>query len=297
MKIIVAVDQKPYSAHAVDEVAKLAANTWANVTLLGVQAKMPSKNESPAGLSSGFTLDDPLPSALQGYRERFLRHFEGEECPYIQREFGYELIELRKGIWEELYVSKSARKDLRTRIRIGNLVKEILAESREEQSDLIVMGCDRAKGCAWEGGTSLPQKVVGDATCSVLVVKEEKEVKRIVCCLDHDKVSQQSLEMINQLVTLYKAGLEIVGLTEGEALRGKVEKKMGAILRYYTARRIKPLIEVVEVSALGTFISQEAQWGLMALWMGKKSILEKVFPRGKVNRLVKESESSVLILR
>jgi K+-sensing histidine kinase KdpD len=37
MRILVAVDQHPYSAHVVKDVAKLAGNTWADVTLLGVK--------------------------------------------------------------------------------------------------------------------------------------------------------------------------------------------------------------------------------------------------------------------
>jgi len=110
-------------------------------------------------------------------------------------------------------------------------------------------------------------------------------------------VSQQSLEMINQLVTLHNAKLEIVGLTEGDELKIEVERKMDAILQYYTTRGLEPLIEIVELSSLDAFISQEAKWGLMALWMGKKSILEKVFPRRKVSKLIQGSESSVLILR
>ena len=40
MRILVAVDQHPYSAHVVKDVAKLAGNTWANVTLLGVGPKV-----------------------------------------------------------------------------------------------------------------------------------------------------------------------------------------------------------------------------------------------------------------
>ncbi|MCJ7685937.1 MAG: hypothetical protein MUO68_16775 [Desulfobacteraceae bacterium] len=65
-------------------------------------------------------------------------------------------------------------------------------------------------------------------------MKEEKKGDKIVCYLDHDLVSQQSLEMINQLVTLHKAELEIIDLTRGEGLKAEVEKKMDAILRYYT---------------------------------------------------------------
>jgi hypothetical protein len=72
---------------------------------------------------------------------------------------------------------------------------------------------------------------------------------------------------------------------------------MDNILRYYLARNIEPWIQVLELSALDSFIAQEAQRGLMALWMGKKSILEKAFPKAKVNKLIKVSASSVLILR
>jgi hypothetical protein len=238
-----------------------------------------------------------LPGAISSYRETFLKYFKEDECPYIQREFGYELIERKKGVWDELYVAKSARKELKVRIRLGNPVKGILAEAQEEEIDLIVLGCDNSHGCEWEGLSGIPQKVVNDATCSVLVAKKKKKVDKIVCCLDHDLVSQQSLEMINQLVTLHKAKLEIVGLTEGKELKGEVEQKMEAILKYYTARDIEPWIEIVELASLDAFISQEAKWGLMALWMGKKSMLEKVFPKGKVGKLIKGSESSVLILR
>jgi hypothetical protein len=36
---------------------------------------------------------------------------------------------------------------------------------------------------------------------------------------------------------------------------------------------------------------------MMALWMGEHSLLSKMFPRGKVDKLIRASESSVLLLR
>jgi len=293
MQILVAIDENPYSAHAVREVARMAANTWANVTLLGVRTKVASSERA----SRNWTTRHPLPAALRAYREMFLKYFKEEECPYLQQDFGYEIVEMRKGVWEDLYVAKSAKKNLVIRIRMGNPGKAILAEVQEEESDVVVLGCDHRKNCAWEGVGNLPQKIASGAPCSVLVVKQENKVDKIVCCLDHDRVSQQSLEMINQLVTLHKAKLVIIGLTDGEALKARVEKKMDAILRYYRDRGLEPLIEVVELPLLETFISHKARGGLMALWMGKKSILEKVLPRGKVENLIKGIESSVLILR
>ena len=287
MRILVAVDKNSYSAHIVGEAAKLAANTWADISILGIRSKTASKGRDVK------TLTDKLFT----YRENFLDHFAEEECPYSRHKFSKELVEVRKGVWEETGVSKGSKKNLRLRLRTGDPAKEIIAEAYEQESDLIVLGCDSANGCAWEDAVSVPQKVANDAACSVLVVKKEEKVKRIVCCLDHDRTTQESLEMINQMVTLYGARLTIVGLTENESLKPDVEKKLDNILRYYLDRNIEPWIELVEFSSLDSYIAREAQRRLMALWMGKKSILEKLLSKSKVNKLIKGSESSVLILR
>jgi nucleotide-binding universal stress UspA family protein len=293
MRILLAVDQKPYSAHAVDDVAKLAGNTWADVTLLGVGPKATEIDRS----TSRAEINHPLAKKLRNYRRNFLDHFEKEESPYEKRSCNYEFVEVRKGIWEELYVCRGGRKDLKIVLRPGNPVKEILAQSYEDDSDLIAMGCHKKGDCQWEGTINLPQKVANNASCSVLVIKEEKQIRKIVCCLDQENISQKSIEMINQMVTLYQTELEIVGLTDGTELKPKVAKNLDAILKYYNSRQIKALIKLVPTASLESFISQEAKRSMMALWMGGQSILAKMFPRGKVDKLIQGSESSVLLLR
>ena len=294
MRILIAVDKNSYSAHIVGEAAKLAANTWADISILGIQSKTASRGRDH---TTGADPVKSLADTLFAYRENFLDHFAEEDCPYARHEFNKELAEVAKGIWEETGAPNDAKKNLRVRLRKGSPVKEILAEANEEESDLIVLGCDSTNGCAWEDAVSAPQKVANDAACSVLVVKKEEKVQRIVCCLDHDRTTQESLEMINQMVTLYGAELTIVGLTENDVLKADVEKKLDNILRYYLARNIEPWIELVDISSLDSYIAQGNRSRLMALWMGKKSIIEKVLPRRKVNKLIKGSRSSVLILR
>jgi nucleotide-binding universal stress UspA family protein len=293
MRILVAVDQHPYSAHAVNDVAKLAGNTWADVTLLGVGPKAAELSRS----SNRTEIKHPLTKKLRNYRRNFLDHFEKEESPYEKRSCNYEFVEVKKGIWEELYICRGARKDLKIVLRSGNPVKEILAQSYEDDSDLIAMGCYKKGDCQWEGAINLPQKVANNAICSVLVIKEEKQIRKIVCCLDQENISQKSIEMINQMVTLYQTELEIVGLTDGTTLKPMVEKNLDAILKYYNARQIKAWIKLVDTTSLESFISQEARRSMMALWMGGQSILTKMFPRGKVDKLIQGSESSVLLLR
>jgi nucleotide-binding universal stress UspA family protein len=297
MKILAAVDQNPYSICAVEEVARLARNTLANVTLLGVVSRKEARGDQTGHKVTSWRSAHPLVKALRQYRETFLSFFGDEDSPYINREFDYELIEISKGVWQELCVCRSARKSLKVRTRVGDSVKQILTESVEDESDLVVVGCSEERLCNWEGDLRVPERIATDAACSVLVVKEEKDIKKIVCCLDQDTTSQQSLEMINQMVSIHRADLEVVGISEGEGLKSEVERKMSSILKYYIDRQINPYIKVVPVSHLESFISEEAGQGLMALWMGKKSVLESVFPRSKVNRLIKASRSSVLILR
>jgi len=297
MRILVAVDQNPYSAYAVRQVAGLAMNTWADITLLGLQPKKRAGARRSASVSGRRKIDPTFAQVMSAYRDSFLSHFQDAASPYTQLKFEYELLQTEANRWQEFCVGRSSRKDFKVSVRQGNPAKEILAEARQDGSDLIVLGCERGQACFWEEWGNVPQKVALSAACAVWVIKKEKDIRKILCCLDHDRVSQESLEMISQTVTLHGAELEIVGLTEGESLPKNIERKLDTILKYYTAQKITPWIELVKISSLEAFISQEGRWGLLALWMGEKSILQKAFSRKTVDRLIKAGESSVLILR
>jgi len=294
MQILVAVDQHPYSNQAVDEAARLAANTWAHVSLMGVR----QNGGPPAAKSLDHAVNDAtMTDMLFEQRKRFLSHFDPNACPYLQA--GATVGPSEAGIWENEISADSfaSAKTLTIQLRVGNTGKEILAEAREAESDLIVMGCDSTCGCGWAQDGDLPRKISMDAPCCVLVVKHKANVKRILCCLDHDHVSQASLEMLNQMVTLFDAQLVIIGLADSQHLKSEVAAKMERILSYYQARNIDPWFELVDPASLDTFIASESRWGLMALWMGKSSILGKIFPRSRVDKLIRGGDASVLILR
>ena len=72
---------------------------------------------------------------------------------------------------------------------------------------------------------------------------------------------------------------------------------MANILNYYTARDINAWITLVEKNALEDFISSASRDGIMAVWMGKKSMFDKLFSQNLVEKLIGNSQSSVLILR
>ncbi len=292
MRILVAVDQNPYSEYVIRLVAALAKNTWAHVTLLGIA---PSAQELVKSLNGRAHHD--LTAAMDGYRKRFLGFFPDTDSPYGHAATGYRLVQEKKGIFNLEYSEANERKALKVRIRAGNAGREILDESSQMEADLIVIGCDAKERCQWRDDADVPGKIVKNASCSVFVVKEEKKPRMIDCCLDHDTVSQASIELINQLVTLYQVELEIIGLADAKGLSTDVDRRMASILEYYTSRNIKAWVKVVDAPSLNAFIDQASEKNLVALWMGKASFLDKIFSRQRLGHLVETAESSVLILR
>lgn len=139
--------------------------------------------------------------------------------------------------------------------------------------------------------------MAGDADCSVLLVKEEQPVTRILACLDQTHVSQSSLEILNQMVTLHGAQLEVTGLNPEGGLKKEVYTRLIEVGDYYQERNIKLTTRITEIGDFENFISQETQQDLLALWMGKKSLLQRFFPRDWVGRFVAKSQTSVMVMR
>ena len=267
MRILFAADDHSYSEDTLPQVARLGENTWADITLLGVSSQSKVMGE-----------------IVNDYQKKILRYCNPKFSPYLDTR-------------SENRDQTGIQKQIITRIRQGNPAGQILKEAGEEEYDLITIGCSIENDYAWKDAGDVPLMVARDAACSVLVMKEDKKIDKVLCCLDHDNISQKSLEMVNQMITLFNADLDIVVLSDKEDIEKKIEKKLSWLINYYSARDIFPRIKLVKLTSLEKFISRQARWGLMALWMGKKSILERIFPNNKVSRLLKANESSVLLLR
>lgn len=294
MRILFAGDEHRYSEHALKETAKLAMNTWADVTLLGLHPASALKDSGkaavwPSELSTG--------KAMKRYRELFLSSWEKGESPYERQDGTYEWLPLKNDRWEETKVMRGSRKDFRVRLRVGNPGPEILAEAREDDSDLIVLGCTKGDSCTWQGSALVPQEVVNDADCSVLLVKEEQPVTRIRACLDQGYISQESLEMINQMVTIHGARLELVGLSQNGDMNKAVYTRLIEIGDYYSDRHVDIKTHLTDVSDFERFVSDELEQDLLALWLGKKSLLSRFFSRDWVGRFVSKCQTSVLVMR
>ena len=287
MKLLLAIDDNGYSRYAVHQAARLAANTWPDVTMLAIAgdaARFADEDPGQEPASPGTRLlDRSRADFIDALGTGMDLYGTGEDAPFK-----------RNGSVVEKDVS--GRKNFALRLRHGDPAKAIVAEAKSAGSDLIVIGCGHHEG-GWGGGEDVSGKVADAADCSVFIIRENRAPSRVVCCLDHAHVSQESLELINQWVTLHGAELEVAGVLKHGDLKEDVEAKMGEVLDYYLSRDIQARVRVVDESSLESFIESGGENDLMALWLPHKSPLMRFFKKSRVASLVNHASSSILILR
>ena len=282
MKILVALDTKDYSRKILKNVTRLAENTLADIVFLGIQEGA----DKPA---------PSLTSALLKYQQDLYSYFAPDESPYA--DFESEQWQANgPGDW---LMTSRGMKEFTLRIRSGSVVKQTIAVAKEVESDLIILGCSSKLGCEWNGELYVPLRVAEDAPCSVLVIKQVKKANQIVSILDQSVVSQDSMELVNQLVTLHDAGLNIVGVKEKKERKEKeLEHRMVDLLKYYNDRKISAWIKLISSEDVKDYVTNSSKVAIVALWMGgKQSLLKKVFSRTMVDKLLETTRSSLLILR
>ena len=283
MKILVTLDTAEYSRNILKDVARLAKNTLADVIFLGVQE---GKRE----------LDPALAGALQKYQQSVYSYFGEDELPYGDFA-GLEWQREKSGVWT---MAARGMKRFTLRIMAGSSTpRHAVTVARESECSLVVLGCGGREGCEWRGELNVPLRIAEDAPCSVLVIKAVTRSAQIVSILDQSEVSQDSLELVNQLVTLHGAGLKIVGLTEKkEARQDRIEQRMVELLRYYNDRGVGAWVKLLHHDEIKEYVTTWSREGIVALWMGgKQSLVRRLFSQSMVDRLLETTRSSLVILR
>ena len=282
MKILIALDAKDYSKNILKDVARLAENTLADIVFLGIQEKSTAQPKQA------------LTSTLLRYQQDVYSHFSPEDLPY--GEFtSHDFQPLAKGTWA---ISTKGIKEFTLRIASGGIAKQVAATAAELECDLIILGCSGRLGCEWDGEMNVPLRVAKDAPCSVLVIKQARNAKQIVSILDQSFVSQDALEMVNQLVTLHDAGLKVIGVKEKKATKeDALESRMVELLKYYNEREINIWVKLLETDDVKEYVTNSSKEAIVALWMGKQSLISKIFFQSMVDKLLETTKSSLLILR
>jgi hypothetical protein len=99
------------------------------------------------------------------------------------------------------------------------------------------------------------------------------------------------------MATIHQAAVELIGLSQSGDIKKDVYRRLIEIGDYYEDRQIKVSTQLTDVADFESFVSHELQQDLLALWMGRKSLLDRFYPRDWVGRFVSKCQTSVLVMR
>ncbi len=186
-KIVVPYDFSDISRHSLDFAVQLAYKVGGEVTLFHVIEHPSASRMKTMGISDV----DPM------------------EVLYMKR-----LIEqTEKKMAEAIADAGNANVSIRPEIKLGNPDEELVEEVESNECDLIVMGTTGAEGLEEFFIGSFSEKVVRNASCPVVTVRNKANadiIKEIVFASDFEKVDENFVNRMLAFRDLLGARLRIV---------------------------------------------------------------------------------------
>lgn len=143
------------------------------------------------------------------------------------------------------YQNKLEGNTVRYKIREGRIYKEIIAEAKENQPYMIVIGTHGASGFEefWIGSNA--NKIVTAAPCPVFTIRTgrtiERQLKTIVMPLDSSVETRQKAPITGVMAKNFGATVHVVKAytTQVKAVRRRVDGYAEQVMKYFEENEIK----------------------------------------------------------
>ena len=224
MRILTLVSGLIEETPAISVASKLSANLFANVDLLTVVRP----EDCPDG-----RLDVSVTRTLLQARKLFIDR-SASGGPYTAPILREEAVLTKPGRYDIQPVVETGKKELRLRIRVGEPGREITNEAYEEDADLIIMNIPVA-GPREEEDAIASLKVAAEASCSVLIVKEESEVGNMIVGVENPQLRQTAREMLTQIATVFHAPVAMYPLPSDTGRSNGFSEAMGKLVKIFKA--------------------------------------------------------------
>ncbi len=227
MKILVCTDGSEQSEAAVRCAAIIARAAHSDITVLRVREKPRSLSVAPM-ISAREKLQEwglELPSVRSLMRAREILREAGIEIGKQTPEHTAEkdvLRETAKGVFEIHVMGSHGTTDLK--LREGKPEEEILKEAEEGRYDLIVIGSRKLKGLKRIVLGGVSHKVAEYARTSVLVVKKQGEIKRMLICDDGQECTKGAVLFGGRIARDLDCAVTVLSVAASEGEVGEAEK-------------------------------------------------------------------------
>ncbi len=306
MKILICTDGEQYSYEAIKVGAKMARKIDAEITLLYVchRHKPPvgydleeEAEKQVAEIVKEFNIDLPGIKILKEGKAVFQKEYGYDDVQKGDMECKYVFKEIREGLLEEMYVCKETNNPIRLRLRYGSPAKEIEKETKEGKYDLTILGAHKSGILDWIELGNVPQKVVHNATSSVMVIKEDiNENDKFLVCIKNDRVPENLLFMVKNLSTSFSASIDLLTILKEPKDDYKLPPSVEELIFKLKEDKIFVNTLIRDGNPVRQILALEGEYKLLILVASKK--LRQYFYIGSTAiKVLDKSSSNVLVIR
>jgi len=186
-RILVPYDFSPVSEHALNFACQIAQKTDSEIMLLNV-------------------IEHP---SADSFRTMGIQDVDPMEQLYIKKMYE----KVSEKLNEVVTSASHADGKISTKIQLGNPYKTIIDQIVEEEVELLVVGTEGSEGLNEFFVGSISEKIVRNAACPVITVRDKAEVEpieKIVFASDFINTDEDLIAQLKELQTTFEATLKIV---------------------------------------------------------------------------------------
>jgi len=189
-------------------------------------------------------------------------------------------------------------------VEFADPAETILKVAKEKRSDIIVIG-NRGTGEIEEFALgSVAEKVLRYAECTVLIVKRETAISKILVAIDGSKHAQKALEYAVQLALKHNASVTLINVTQTvyPYLKANAAKSIGELIVSKAARQVKELkvdkrVEIGQPAKTILEVAKNENYDLIALGNRGLNPAERFLFGSVSDKVAGHAQCSVLIVK
>ncbi len=300
--VLVCYDGSETARAALRCVGTLAAVSPVNVTVLYVRPKAPSGYAEMLDMARerivDWDLDLPGLVVLREAEEMLVAQGEVEEAEAGQPlKLRHGLKRLGKGLLE---VHLFGLHDEHVRLRLrdgGDAAGVILNELDSLPYDMVVMGSRGKKRIKrWLTG-STAQRVALFAHQTVLVVRGQSRLERVLACTDGSEAAEHALRFFAPLARAKGCQVTLLGVAEEEAEREAVTSVVERGVSLLAEGGVEAATRIEEGERADTILAASQAYDLVVLGVSGKSHMRRFLVGSVPLKVLERSPASVMIVK
>lgn len=192
-------------------------------------------------------------------------------------------------------------------LREGNPADELVAQAKEDDAMLLVVGTHGLSGMKTNLLGRNSYKTIENATVPVLVIREDfnfhKPLEKIILPIDNSESTRQKVAQASFFARTFGATIHVVGLYTSTIpdVRRIVDGYLNSVVRYFEKSGAKFIVEKRDVSknvtATTLEYANEQQADLIVIMTDQETNLNSLFLGTYAQQLLNQSKIPVLTVR